>query len=43
MFERSGIRSKNYWSFSNLTAGRSILAETLTVSENAVIREEGKF
>ena len=38
VFERSGIRSKNYWSFSNLAAGRSNLAETLTVSENAVIR-----
>ena len=38
VFERSGIRSKNYLSFSNLAAGRSILAETLTVSENAVIR-----
>ena len=39
MFERSGIRSKNYLSFSNLAAGRSIRAETLTVSENEVRRK----
>ena len=32
MFERSVVGSKNYWSVSDLTAGRSILAE------NAVIR-----
>ena len=37
MFERSVVGSKNYWSVSDLTAGRSILAE------NAIIRSLAHF